>query len=76
VLLEPTLLGFYEFVHEGFIWTRLVFPFEKIPNVVPEKIVGYDEAFLTLLTLLACVRDAVGVIIVLRRGTAQDALLL
>ena len=41
------------------------FPFEKVRDVVPEKIVGYDEGFLTLLALLTRVRYAIGVIVVL-----------
>ena len=76
MLLEPALLSFYKLVNEGFIWDGLGFPFEKVRDVVPEKIVGYDEGFLTLLALLTRVRYAIGVIVVLWRGPTQDALLL
>ena len=65
MVLEPAPLSLYHLVHFGFIRNFLALSLEKLVDVVSEEVVRHDIGFRSLGTLLARIRKAVGVIIVL-----------
>lgn len=76
MLFQPALLAIDHLVELGFVPHYLVLPLEKLRDVVPEEVIGNNEGFIALLTLLARIGETVGVIVVLRRRPTQYALLL
>ena len=76
MILEPAPLGIYHLIHFSLIRYFLTLSLEEVVDIVSEKVIRDYVGFRTFSTLLARIRNTVGVIIVLRRSCAEYALLL
>ena len=76
MVLEPTSLSIYQLIQFGLIRDFLALSLEEVVNIVSEQIIRDYVCFRSFDTLLARIRDAVGVIIILRGSRAEYSLLL
>ena len=74
VLLEPNLLILGHLIDHGLIRDRLIFLFQKVSDVISEKVVGNYESLLAFITLISCIEKAVRVVIILRRCPTKYSL--
>ena len=76
MILKPTSFSIYYLIQFGLIRNFLTLSLEEVVNVVSEQIIRDNVSFRSFGTLLARIRNAVGVIIILRGSRAEYALLL